>query len=172
MGRTALVTGIAGILFLVVGCAPDDADRNKDTVRRMIEAINARDFEVLDELVADDVHRHSGATPEVTVENLEQFKSFLRQDLAAVPDAQQEIHFMLAEDDRVAVYVTYRGTQRGQFGPFPPSNNSLELPFIGILRLEDGKIAEIWVEWDNLNALTQLGHFAPPAKTDTTPEAS
>jgi steroid delta-isomerase-like uncharacterized protein len=170
MGRTALVAGIAGILILVVGCAADDADRNKETVRRMIGAINARDFEVLDELVAEDIRRHSGATPEVTVENLEQFKAFLHQDLAAVPDAQQEIHFMLAEDDRVAVYVTYRGTQQGQLGPFPPSNNSLELPFIGILRLEDGKIAEIWVEWDNLNALTQLGHFPPPAQTDSTPD--
>ena len=51
-------------------------------------------------------------------------------------------------------------------GPFPPSGNRLQIPFVGILRIEDGKIAEIWVEWDNLNALMQLGHFPPEAATE------
>jgi predicted ester cyclase len=57
-------------------------------------------------------------------------------------------------------------------GPFPPSGRDLEIPFIGLLRIEDGKIAEIWVEWDNLNALAQLGHFPPPAMVpdEETPE--
>jgi len=54
------------------------------------------------------------------------------------------------------------GTQKGPMGPFPASHKRMELPFIGILRLEQGKVAEIWVEWDNLNALTQLGHFPLP----------
>lgn len=172
MSRTASLTAVVVMAALTFGCAPDTASQNKETVRRMIEAVNARDFDALDQLIASDVHRHSGATAGVTVGNLDQFKAFLRRDLAAVPDAQQEIQFMLAEDDRVAVYVIYRGTQQGQFGPFPPSNKSLELPFIGILRLADGKIAEMWVEWDNLNALTQLGHFPPPTQTDSAPDAS
>ena len=47
-------------------------------------------------------------------------------------------------------------------GPFPPSGYAIDLKFIRILRVEDGKIAEIWVEWDNLAVLTQLGHFPPP----------
>jgi predicted ester cyclase len=62
------------------------------------------------------------------------------------------------------VYVTYSGTQRGQFGPYPPSNRHFAIPFIGILRLERGKIAEMWVEWDNLNILSQLGLFPPTSE--------
>lgn len=50
-------------------------------------------------------------------------------------------------------------------GPFPASDRRLDLPFIGMLRVEDGKIAEIWVERDNLNALSQLGHFPPVITT-------
>jgi hypothetical protein len=42
------------------------------------------------------------------------------------------------------------------------------LPFIGILRIEDGKVAEIWVEWDNLYALAQLGHLEPPTENQAT----
>ena len=45
-------------------------------------------------------------------------------------------------------------------GPFPPSNKQFELPFIGILKFKDDKISEIWVEWDNMYVLSQLGHLS------------
>jgi predicted ester cyclase len=157
----AILTVLAAGPFLAVARSSGETEANKETVRRMVYAINVRDFDALDELLAPNVRRHSAATPGVTVENLDQFKAFLRQDLAAVPDAQQEIAFLLAENDRVALYATYRGTQDGQFGPFPPSHKPFTLPFLAILRLEHGKIAEMWIEWDNLSVLTQLGHFPP-----------
>lgn len=158
-------------LFLAIGCANRES-ANKEVVRRMVEAINARNLAALDQVVAANIHRHSGATPGVVVENLEQFKAFLSKDTAAVAGSRQEIQFMLAEGDRVAVYLTLSGTQRGQLGPYPPSNRHMEIPFIGILRLEDGKIAEMWVEWDNLNMLTQLGHFTPtPPDSSGAPES-
>jgi steroid delta-isomerase-like uncharacterized protein len=166
MNRAALLISGAA-LCLTAACGADQTETNKEIVRRMTEAINERDFDALDELVAQDIHRHSAATSGVTVENLDQFKEFLRQDLSAVPDARQEINLMLAEDDLVAGHFTYRGTQTGQMGPFPPSGKPVEAPFIGILRIADGKIAEIWVEWDNLSVLTQLGHFPPPAAEET-----
>jgi predicted ester cyclase len=136
----------------------------------MIEAVNKRDFEGLDAVVAANVQRHSAATPGVVVENLEQFKAFLRQDLAAVPDAQQTVNMIFSDGDMVAVHATYEGTQSGPMGPFPPSGRRLTLPFIGLLRIENGKIAEIWVEWDNVHALTQLGHLPPPSRGNEAPD--
>jgi predicted ester cyclase len=136
-------------------------------VLAMIEAVNARDFDALDTLIAADVTRRSGATPGVIVASLDDFKAFLHQDLAGVPDAQQEVHVIFSGGGWVAVHATYRGTQDGQMGPFPPSGKSLELPFIGLLRVEGGLIQEILVEWDNLNVLGQLGHFPPPGDVRT-----
>jgi len=130
-------------------------------VTRMIEAVNGRDFDALDELIAADVVRHCAATPGVEVRSLEDFKAFLHRDLTAVPDAMQEVDFMFSSGPFVAARVFYRGTQDGPMGPFPPSGRKLEIPFLGILRIEDGKIAEIWVEWDNLNPLVKLGHLPP-----------
>jgi len=49
-------------------------------------------------------------------------------------------------------------------GNFPPTGKSVESKFLTIFRIEDGRIAEIWVEWDNLAMLTQLGLFPPPEK--------
>lgn len=153
-------------LVLVIGintaCAPEETSTNEEIVMRMIEAVNARDFDALDEVVSPTVRRYSGATPEVVVTNLDDFKAFLHADLAAVPDAIQKTNLIFSSGDMVAVHETYSGTQTGQMGPFPPSGKELEIPFIGLLRIENGKIAEIWVEWDNLSALAQLGHFPPP----------
>ena len=133
-------------------------------MQRFIEAVNNRDFNTLDELVAPNVVRHSQATPGIDVRSLDDLKQFLQQDLEAFPDAHQEVNMMIAEGDKVAVYMTYTGTQEGVIGAYPASGNNVDVRFLGILRIEEGKIAEIWVEWDNLNILTQLGHFPPPGE--------
>ena len=68
---------------------------------------------------------------------------------------------LVAEKDKVAAYATYSGTQTGPFGDLPPKDKFMESKFMTIFRIENGQIAEIWVEWDNLAMLTQLGHFPP-----------
>lgn len=160
--KAHLLVALTIAVGITASCAPEDTSANEEIVLRMIEAVNSRDFDALDDLVSPTVRRHSGATPEVHVTSLSEFKAFLHADLAAVPDAIQETNMIFSSGDMVAVHETYSGTQTGQMGPFPPSGRRLELPFVGLLRIEDGKIAEIWVEWDNLNALAQLGHFPPP----------
>ena len=154
-------------MVLMLGIQPTQAsagavEENKRVVLEMIAAVNARDLDALDAIVSSDVRRHSAATPGVVVENLEEFKAFLETDFSSVPDSEQTVNLILAEGEMVAVHATYAGTQSGAMGPFPPSGKRLEIPFIGILRLEDGKIIEIWVEWDNFGPLIGLGHLAPP----------
>ena len=131
-------------------------------VKAMTEAINSRDLAALDAFVSQSIVRHSAATPGVVVTNLGEFRAFLETDFSTVPDSVQTVDIIFGSGDFVAVRARYSGTQTGPMGPFPASGKKLELPYMGILRFEDGKIAEIWVEWDNLHALTQLGHFPPP----------
>ena len=156
---------IYGLVLFVVCSLPYQAGdtENIRVVKAMIEAINSRNLDALDALVSKDIVRHSEATPGVVVSNLGEFRAFLEMDIATIPDSVQEIDIIFGSDNYVAVKARLIGTQTGPMGPFPASGNTLELPFLGILRLEDKKIAEIWVEWDNLSALTQLGHF-PPAR--------
>lgn len=139
-----------------------DEEANAQIVRRMIDAVNRRDLDALDDIVAPDVVRHSAATAGVVVRSLDDFKAFLRSDFAAVPDSEIEVRHLIAQDDLVAVHAIYAGTQMGPMGPFPASGKPVEGPFLSFLRIEDGMIAEMWVEWDNLSMLTQLGHLPPP----------
>lgn len=69
------------------------------------------------------------------------------------------------EGDRVAFYGKFKGTQEGPMGPFPATGKQLESEMAGMFRIHDGKIAELWITWDNVAGLVQLGHFPPPAST-------
>lgn len=179
--------------LLVLGCAPGEPgterearrpaarrqaatsnagaeEANKAIVRTFVETMNARELDALDTLVAADVVRHSQATPGLEINSLAEFRAFLKTDFAAVPDSRQEVHMMVADGDMVAVWATYSGTQQGQMGPFPPTGKTISADFAGFLRIEDAKIAEIWVIWDNVTILTQLGHMPGPSSDVATSE--
>ncbi len=136
-------------------------DDNKALVRRFGEAMNSRKLYLLDDIVASDFVRHCQATPSVNVRSLADFKEFLNQDFEVFPDSVQTLKHMVAEEDLVAIWATYEGTQLGQMGPFPPSKRKMQLDFAAVIRIQGPKIAEMWVTWDNMAGLSQLGHLPP-----------
>ncbi|MDQ1597943.1 MAG: hypothetical protein QOI70_1367 [Microbacteriaceae bacterium] len=138
------------------------AGEMKSLVRRLEDAMNKRQLDDLDEIVATDFVRHCEATPQVDVKSLEQFKEFLTEYTAAFPDNVQTFTHIVAEDDMIGVFATYEGTHLGQFGPVAPTGKKAKFDFAGVLRVENGKLAEFWVTWDNVTVLGQLGLLPDP----------
>ncbi len=132
---------------------------NKALIRAFVQAINDRDWDRLDELVAPDFVRHSHAAGEPGVRSREELKAFLCRELETFPDAEEQVEDLIAEGDRVAARHAFRGTQRGPLGPHPPTGKVLASTYLAIYRIEAGRIAEAWAEWDNLHGLKQLGHY-------------
>jgi predicted ester cyclase len=54
------------------------------------------------------------------------------------------------------------GTQRGQWGPLPPTGKRVQFEEIVILQIRDGKVRRQRGIVDNLNALRQLGVVPTP----------
>ena len=131
-------------------------------IRAFVKAINARDWPRLDQLMAADFVRHSEAAGPPAVRSREQAKEFLRREYETFPDGRERLEDLVAEGDKIAVRHRFQGIQRGPMGPYPPTGKAMTSNYLAIYRLEDGKIAEAWVEWDNLSALVQLGHQKPP----------
>lgn len=155
-------------LCLAAGCASrGQLEANKDLVRRFTEATNAADWEALTEVVADDFLRHSAATTGPPVTSRDQLIQLQESFLVSFPNQHVTIEQLIAEGDRVALLATYTGSQTGPMGEFPATGEAVEAPFLAILRIEEGRIAELWVEWDNLAMLTQLGLFPPATSGDT-----
>ena len=138
------------------------SEANKSLVRSFSAAGNENDLEAFDNLLAHDFVRHCQATPEISVASRKEFKQFYRDTALTFPDQRMTLDALVAEGDRVAFWGTFSGTQVGPMGPFPPTGRRLESDIGGMFRIEDGKIAELWVTWDNLSGLVQLGLFPPP----------
>lgn len=148
-----------------VGCARSPTaqlEANKDLVRRFTEALNTADWDALDELVTEDFSRHSQATAGPEANSREEFIQLQESFLVTFPDQRVTIQKLIAEGDEVAVLATYSGTQTGPMGEYPATGRSVESTFLAFFRIEAGRIAELWVEWDNVAMLTQLGLFPPP----------
>ena len=136
-------------------------EANKNLVRTFADAGNGNDLEAFDALLAPDFVRHCEATPEVNVTSCEDFKEFYRETAKTFPDQRMTLDRLVAEGDRVAFWGTFSGTQEGPMGPFPPTGKRLVSEIGGVFRIEAGRIAELWVTWDNLSGLAQLGLFPP-----------
>lgn len=134
------------------------SERNKSLVRAFVEAINAQDWQRVLGLLASDFKRHSTAAGEPAVNSAKELVAFLQGEFVTFPDASETLLDLVAEGDKVAARHHFRGTQRGPMGSFPPSGKVLEATYIAIYRVEDGRLAEAWAEWDNLAGLRQLGH--------------
>jgi len=154
------------LLFVVasLSCSPgvdEQAAKNKAIVLQTIDVLNSHEYEKLDQLYAQDFRRYCQATPEAKVESLDDFKALLSEWDQQFPDAKMGLQLIAAEGDLVAFYMTYSGTHEGQMGPFPPTGKKMSAECAGFHRLENGKIVETWVTWDNLAILSQLGLFPP-----------
>lgn len=154
-------------LLTTISCTSSESgqlEANKDLIHRFTEVTNSADWEGLAELVAENFQRHSAATQGPAVSSRDEFIQLQQSFLASFPDQKVTIEQLVAEGDHVAVRAIYSGTQSGPLGSFPATGRRVEAPFLGVFRIEGGLITELWVEWDNLAMLNQLGLF-PPSST-------
>jgi steroid delta-isomerase-like uncharacterized protein len=134
------------------------SDRNKAVIRKFIESVNTKNWDGLRTLLAPHFVRHSNAAGAPEPHSAEELITWLQNESIAFPDAAETLLDLVAEGEQVAARSQFRGTQEGAIGPYPPSGKILSATCLAIYRLEQGRIAEAWVEWDNLYGLRKLGH--------------
>jgi steroid delta-isomerase-like uncharacterized protein len=85
----------------------------------------------------------------------------LRDDVAmfhaAFPDLQADIPQIMSQENKVSFIYTLSGTHEGEFEGIPPTGQEMEAKGAVIVRVEDDKITEYRMVFDNLGMLEQLG---------------
>jgi steroid delta-isomerase-like uncharacterized protein len=163
--RPGVFFATTSLIAIVAACYPSpnaQLEANKELVRQFTEATNAADWEALAAVVSEDFTRHSAATAGPPVTSREAFVELQKSFLVSLPDQHVTIQQLVAEGDLVAGLSIYSGTHTGPMGDIPPTGLPVEIPFMGLFRIESGQITELWVEWDNVAMLAQLGLFPPP----------
>lgn len=138
----------------------DSPADTKGLVREYLAAFNDRDRDAMAELLTPGAVEH-GVHEEL--EGREAIVDFLAGHFEAFPDYSGTTEAMVAEGDLVTVRYTASGTHTGEYRDVEPTGHRAEWTGIAIYRIEDGQIAEIWLEEDRLGLLEQLELIDEPA---------
>jgi steroid delta-isomerase-like uncharacterized protein len=134
---------------------------NKALLRRIPEEIWSKgDMAAADAVLSADFVNHNPAFGHApTRDGYKQTVATFRE---AFPDLSMAVEDTLAEGDRVTVRFRVTGTQHGPFGAFSASGRPVDFTGTGTARVQDGQIAELWVNGDLLSLLQQLGATINP----------
>ena len=137
-------------------------EANKAIVTKFLAGINQGNFAVIEELVATTFHEIPlWFDPDRATATSAEGQGDVRQDMelfaTAFPDMQATIDELIAEDDRVVVRFTTRGTHTGAYRGVAPTGRAVAWSEVGIVHIVAGRIAEFTTLWDRLGFLQQLG---------------
>ena len=127
--------------------------------RMFDEVINEGNFDVLDELFAEDYVDHG---PMGDLAGRETFKQMVAQWRAAVPDVHCRVDNLFVEGDLVGWTVHTSGTHTGDALGFPATGKRFETVSANIGRFRDGRAVEHWAEQGMFPFLVQIGIIPAP----------
>jgi steroid delta-isomerase-like uncharacterized protein len=132
---------------------------NKATFRRIEDAVNTGDVEVIsktiDEVVAPDARIHMPLPVEAP--GAQAFRHVWAMLLRGLPDLHLTIEDLIEERDKVVMRASVTGTHQGEYMGVPPTGKSITYNEIFIFRFANGRIAEMWGVVDVFSQLKQLG---------------
>ena len=130
-----------------------DLEANKALARRFHDDIfDQGNLAAADEILTPDFDWHSPPDQANPVRGAEEVKQQATYFRTLIPDLVLSDDDVIAEGDRVVIRWTLRGTAQTEAGPVPVSFTGID-----IFRIEDGKLAELWQNYDQLGFMEQLG---------------
>lgn len=139
----------------------DTLAANKELVRRLVEeGFNAGRLDVVDELVSPEVVTHNPIILDAP-EGPGSIRGGIEMIRQAFPDLEVEILDLIAEDDRVAVFLHMSGTNAGDYRRGGATGRRGTMRAFFIWRVAGGRLVESWGVADRFDFLQQLG-IVPP----------
>jgi steroid delta-isomerase-like uncharacterized protein len=140
---------------------PDLAEKNAALVKRFFEEVwNKGNLDRVDDFLAQNYEDHNpfpGELPGRTG-----YKANVSMFHSAFPDFQFTLDQVLAEESRLAIRMTGRGTHKGNFMGIPPTGKQVSFVTMTFIHIQDGKVAERWGITDMPGLMQQLGGLGQP----------
>jgi steroid delta-isomerase-like uncharacterized protein len=175
MKKLLMILPLALILCFTVGCQDKEAmaeleefraqaqveEQNKELARNVHLAWEQRDYDLIRASCAPDLAFYSPSSTKFE-SDLEQGIEFADSIYSGISDYDISIEDIMAEGDKVAIRAILRGTHTGDVFGLPATGNKIEQSQILIFRFENGKIVEIWEDYDSIGFMQQLGMELKP----------
>ena len=142
------------------------SQENVELVRRLEDqGYSSGNYELLDEILAPDLQTraHTPGSDQIPP-GIDGIKAASQMSKGAFPDRKTTIEDIFGEDDLVVVRTRMTGTNQGGLPWFgiPANDKAIDIEYIQILRVEDGKVAESWANMDLPKMMMQLGAMPGP----------
>jgi|WetSurMetagenome_2_1015567.scaffolds.fasta_scaffold17912_4 predicted ester cyclase len=112
------------------------------------DVVNGGNIDAIDKYVAMDMIDHQ-AVPPGTPKGLAGVKWYFKMIHEAFPDLHGTPSLVLADGDKVLIYATWEGTNKGRFMGKSATNKKTSWGVVDIIRLVDGKAVEHW-GWEDM----------------------
>jgi steroid delta-isomerase-like uncharacterized protein len=136
-----------------------------DTTDRFVAAFNAHDESALHALHADDIKFN--APGGFKANNAKDATSFAMTWLNAFPNGKMTVRTEITSGQWVVQEIAMEGTHTAPLesptGTIPPTHKNVVGYGVQLLRIENGKIAEARIYFDQLDQMSQLGLMPVPA---------
>jgi len=132
-------------------------EQNKALIHQFVEElIKQGNLDIIDEIVSPDFVEHEALPPGIPLDR-EAPRAMFGMLLGAFPDLHATIEHLIAEDDKVVAYMTWTGTQEGEFMGIPPTGKRMSINVMDIFGIAGGQIVDHWGVSDMMTMMQQLG---------------
>jgi steroid delta-isomerase-like uncharacterized protein len=133
------------------------SEQNKKIVHRFMEECwNRGNLNTASELLTDRVRFHDPVFPNLNT-GIQNIQNHIEGCRKAFPDLKFTIDDTIAERNEVVLHWVARGTHSGPFLGMQPTNRKITVNGTSIYRLEAGKIAEAYANWNLASMMAQMG---------------
>lgn len=144
------------LLGLVKQLSSDE--ENCRVIRRLDDVVNSRVYDDMDELFDPGF---ADRNPAWSVQSLDELKEIIAAAHRALDMRSHQDEVYPAAGNRVVIHLTFTGRHVGTFLGAEPTGRPVKWTSIEIYRLENGRIAERWVQADTTGLMQQLGASLP-----------
>jgi steroid delta-isomerase-like uncharacterized protein len=125
------------------------------------QCLNQRKSDLLPELFSADVVAH---TPNGDSTGLAALQQTVERVHAMFPDHHFTVDDIIVSGDKAAARWTMTATNTAPIGGIPPTGKPITQRANVFYRFEDGRIAELWLQLDQIGVLRQIGVPIPGAQ--------
>lgn len=130
--------------------------KQKEMVEKLYKSFETGNTTGIESIVAANVKEHT-PDPSSKSKGIQYTKDQIELYHTAFPDMKIKIKECFGDGEKLTVFATFSGTNKGAMMGIPATNKKVSIDGIDILKFEKDKITEHWGIYDNLGMFKQLG---------------
>lgn len=157
--------GTSEVCAIIAESKAELADEAKKALadRFHMDVFQRGDLDVADEILTGDFVLNGPGYPPEWCRGPAGTKLLARAIITALPDRRITHDETICEGDLVCIRWSMTGTHAGDLLGVPPSERKVKVTGFDLFRMANGRIAELWQNWDQLGLMQQIGAVPGPA---------